>query len=84
MTGGGTRCYGAYSPSKFAVRGLCEVWRQEYKPHGNTATGVHSPDVGTPMLSAEQKLKPPKLIARPNARRSRARWERLPDGKSYR
>lgn len=55
--------YGAYSPSKFAVRGLCEVLRQEYKPHGITVTGVYPPDVDTPMLAAEQVCKPPELLA---------------------
>ncbi|MER7187907.1 SDR family oxidoreductase [Streptomyces hyaluromycini] len=58
--------YGAYSPSKFAVRGLVEVLRQEYKPHGITVTGVYPPDVDTPMLAGEQKLKPPELIALSN------------------
>lgn len=55
--------YGAYSPTKFAVRGLCEVLRQEYKPHGMTVTAVYPPDVDTPMLAAEQPLKPPELRA---------------------
>ena len=55
--------YGAYCPSKFAVRGLCEVLRQEYKPLGITVTCVYPPDVDTPMLSGEQDLKPPELLA---------------------
>jgi 3-dehydrosphinganine reductase len=55
--------YGAYSPSKFAVRGLCEVLRQEYKPRGLTVTGVYPLDVDTPMLESEQLLKPAELIA---------------------
>jgi 3-dehydrosphinganine reductase len=55
--------YGAYSPSKFAVRGLCEVLRQEYKPHGLTVTVVYPPDVDTPMLEGEQHLKPAELLA---------------------
>jgi len=58
--------YGAYSPSKFAVRGLCEVLRQEYKPHGITVTGVYPPDVDTPMLAGEQHLNPPELRALSN------------------
>ncbi|MEU5594996.1 SDR family NAD(P)-dependent oxidoreductase [Streptomyces sp. NPDC020298] len=55
--------YGAYCPGKFAVRGLCEVLRQEYRPHGITVTGVYPPDVDTPMLTAEQPLKPPETLA---------------------
>jgi 3-dehydrosphinganine reductase len=55
--------YGAYTPSKFAVRGLCEVLRQEYKPYGISVTTVYPPDVDTPMLAAEQPLKPAELRA---------------------
>jgi len=55
--------YGGYSPSKFAVRGLCEVLRQEYKPLGLTVTAVYPPDVDTPMLTGEQRLKPAELLA---------------------
>ncbi|MGW1109178.1 SDR family NAD(P)-dependent oxidoreductase [Streptomyces sp. NPDC002540] len=58
--------YGAYCPSKFAVRGLCEVLRQEYRPHGITVTAVYPPDVDTPMLACEQPLKPPELLALSN------------------
>ncbi|MET9887447.1 SDR family NAD(P)-dependent oxidoreductase [Streptomyces sp. NPDC006430] len=58
--------YGAYCPSKFAVRGLCEVLRQEYRPHGITVTGVYPPDVDTPMLACEQSLKPAELLALSN------------------
>ncbi|MFF4579865.1 SDR family oxidoreductase [Streptomyces sp. NPDC001389] len=61
--------YGAYCPSKFAVRGLCEVLRQEYRPHGITVTGVYPPDVDTPMLAGEQPLKPPELLALSNGER---------------
>ncbi|MFG1792527.1 SDR family oxidoreductase [Nocardia sp. NPDC049149] len=55
--------YGAYSPSKFAVRALCEVLRQELKPHGITVTVVLPPDVDTPQLAAESATKPPELQA---------------------
>ena len=61
--------YGAYVPSKFAVRGLAEVLRQEYKPHGITVTAVYPPDVDTPMLAGEQPLKPPELRALSNGDR---------------
>jgi 3-dehydrosphinganine reductase len=55
--------YGAYSPSKFAVRGLAEVLRMELKPHGIHVAGVYPSDVDTPMLAAENKLKPPETFA---------------------
>lgn len=50
--------YSAYSPSKSAVRSLCEVLRQELKPHGVTVTVVMPPDVDTPQLAAEAATKP--------------------------
>jgi 3-dehydrosphinganine reductase len=55
--------YGAYTPTKFAVSGLCEVLRQELKPRGITVTAVYPPDVDTPMLAGETPLKPPELRA---------------------
>jgi 3-dehydrosphinganine reductase len=55
--------YSAYGPSKFAVRGLCEVLRQELRPRGITVTVVCPTDVDTPMLAAETPLKPPELSA---------------------
>jgi 3-dehydrosphinganine reductase len=58
--------YGAYTPTKFAVSGLCEVLRQELKPLGITVTAVYPPDVDTPMLAGETPLKPPELRALSN------------------
>ena len=55
--------YGAYSPSKFAVRGLAEVLRMELKPHGIHVAAVYPSDVDTPMLAAENPLKPPETVA---------------------
>ncbi|GAB2548385.1 SDR family NAD(P)-dependent oxidoreductase [Nocardia heshunensis] len=55
--------YGAYSPSKFAVRALCEVLRQELRPAGVSVTVVLPPDVDTPQLSAEAATKPAELVA---------------------
>ncbi|WP_016700528.1 SDR family oxidoreductase [Actinoalloteichus spitiensis] len=55
--------YGAYSPSKFAVRGLTEVLRQELRPVGVRVSAVYPPDVDTPMLARETPLKPPELRA---------------------
>ena len=55
--------YAAYGPSKFAVRGLCAVLRQELKPHGVSVTVVYPPDVDTPQLAMEEPLQPPELRA---------------------
>lgn len=55
--------YAAYGPSKFAVRGLCAVLRQELKPHGVSVTAVYPPDVDTPQLAMEEPLQPPELRA---------------------
>lgn len=51
--------YAAYSPSKFAVRGLCEVARTELKPHGVHVGCVFPTDTDTPQLAGELPLKPP-------------------------
>jgi 3-dehydrosphinganine reductase len=50
--------YTAYCPSKFAVRGLCECLHAELKPHGIHVGCVFPPDTDTPMLAAEEPLKP--------------------------
>jgi 3-dehydrosphinganine reductase len=55
--------YGAYAPSKYAVRGLAETLRTELRPHGIHVACVYPPDVDTPMLAAEEPLKPPELRA---------------------
>jgi 3-dehydrosphinganine reductase len=55
--------YGAYSPSKFAIRGLAETLRMELKPHGVHVAAVYPSDVDTPMLAAENELKPPETFA---------------------
>lgn len=58
---------GAYSPSKFAVRGLMEVLRAELRPHGIHVACVFPPDMDTPGLAAEIPTKPEEL-ARISAR----------------
>ena len=50
--------YGAYAPSKFAVRALAEVLRVELAPHGIVVTLCYPPDTETPMLEAEMRTKP--------------------------
>lgn len=50
--------YSAYSPSKFAVRGLGEVLHAEYTRRGVHIGVVYPPDTDTPMLEAENRVKP--------------------------
>ena len=56
--------YTAYSPSKFALRGLAESLRGELKNHQIKVSIVYPPDTDTPQLAAENETKPPetKLI----------------------
>lgn len=50
--------YSAYSPSKFAVRGLAESLRMELKPAGIRVSIVYPPDTDTPQLADENRTKP--------------------------
>jgi 3-dehydrosphinganine reductase len=50
--------YTAYGAAKFAVRGLLEALRTELVPHGVHVGCVYPPDVDTPMLAAEEAVKP--------------------------
>lgn len=50
--------YSAYSPSKFALRGLAESLRGELKPQGIKVAIVYPPDTDTPQLVAENQTKP--------------------------
>lgn len=50
--------YSAYGAAKFAVRGLLESLRTELVPHGVHVGCVFPPDVDTPMLAAENLVKP--------------------------
>ena len=55
--------YSAYCPSKFAVRGLAEVLRGEFKPDGVNVSIVYPPDTETPQLEQENKTKPAETFA---------------------
>lgn len=55
--------YSAYCPSKFAVRGLAEVLRSEFKPDGVNVSIVYPPDTDTPQLEQENKTKPAETFA---------------------
>jgi 3-dehydrosphinganine reductase len=50
--------YSAYSPAKFAVRGLAETLRSELKPHGIVVGCAYPPDTDTPGLEREGETKP--------------------------
>jgi 3-dehydrosphinganine reductase len=50
--------YSAYSPAKFAVRGLAETLRAELKPHGIVVSCAYPPDTDTPGLARENIEKP--------------------------
>lgn len=50
--------YSAYSPGKFAVRGLGEVLAAEYRRRNVHVSVVYPPDTDTPMLAAENRVKP--------------------------
>ncbi|MFJ1268229.1 SDR family oxidoreductase [Legionella lytica] len=50
--------YSAYSPSKFAIRGLAEALRPEFKKYGINVSIAYPPDTDTPQLICEEKTKP--------------------------
>jgi 3-dehydrosphinganine reductase len=55
--------YSAYSPSKFALRGLAESLRGELKQFGIRVAIAYPPDTNTPQLHEENKTKPPETKA---------------------
>jgi 3-dehydrosphinganine reductase len=55
--------YSAYSPAKFAVRGLLEVLRCELAPYGVRVGCACPPDTDTPQLAYENQIKPPETAA---------------------
>ena len=55
--------YSAYAPSKFAVRGLAEVLRNELRREGVGVSVVFPPDTDTPQLMAENRTKPAETFA---------------------
>lgn len=50
--------YGAYGPSKFAIRGLAETLQVELAEAGIAVTLCYPPDCDTPQLKVEQRTKP--------------------------
>lgn len=55
--------YSAYSPAKFAVRGLLEVLRCELAPYDVHVGCACPPDTDTPQLAYENQIKPPETAA---------------------
>jgi 3-dehydrosphinganine reductase len=55
--------YTAYSPSKFALRGLAEALRGELQGTGVQVLIVYPPDTDTPQLAEENRTKPVETIA---------------------
>ena len=51
--------YGAYTPTKFAVRGLGEALHGEFRPRGIVTSIVYPPDTNTPGFHHENLTKPP-------------------------
>lgn len=49
--------YTAYSPTKFALRGLAEALQMELKPYNVYITMAYPPDTNTPGLETENLLK---------------------------
>lgn len=47
--------YTHYAPSKFAIAGLAECLRMEFKDYGIAVTVIYPPDVETPMLAYERE-----------------------------
>jgi len=58
----GVSGYTAYSASKFAVRGFAEALQMELRPHNIHVSLVNPPDVDTPMLREENKIKPEECL----------------------
>lgn len=50
--------YGAYAPSKFALRGLAEILHLELEEAGIGITLCYPPDTDTPQLEMEKRTKP--------------------------
>jgi 3-dehydrosphinganine reductase len=51
--------YGAYTPTKFAVRGLGEALDAEFRHRGIRTSIVYPPDTDTPGFEQENRTKPP-------------------------
>ena len=50
--------YGSYSPTKFALRGLCDALRNELQGFGVKVSICYPPDTDTPGFKKEEEMKP--------------------------
>jgi len=55
--------YAAYAPSKFALVGLAEVLRHEFRPSGLRVSVLYPPDTDTRGFALENATKPPETHA---------------------
>ncbi|MEI2640182.1 MAG: SDR family oxidoreductase [Microthrixaceae bacterium] len=55
--------YTAYSPTKFALRGLAESLRSELRPDGIAVSVIYPPDTDTPGFAKENEHKPVETAA---------------------
>ena len=55
--------FGAYAPTKYAVRGLCDVLRAEFEHRGIYVGCVFPPDTLTPGFETENLIKPAETAA---------------------
>lgn len=55
--------YSAYSPTKFALRGLAESMRSELAPEGVSVSVLYPPDTDTPGFAKENEAKPVETAA---------------------
>ncbi len=62
--------YSHYAPSKFAVAGLAECLRMEFKDYGISVSVIYPPDTETPMLEFEKKNTLPECRALSKGARS--------------
>ena len=53
--------YAAYTPTKFAIAGLSEVLRHEYKPYNINVSIIYPPDTDTFGLHEEAETRPEEL-----------------------
>lgn len=62
--------YSHYAPSKFAIAGLAECLRMEFRDFGITVSVIYPPDTETPMLEYESKTTLPECRALSKGARS--------------
>nr|KAF6358374.1 3-ketodihydrosphingosine reductase [Pipistrellus kuhlii] len=69
--------YTAYSPSKFAIKGLAEALQMEVKPYNVYVTVAYPPDTDTPGFAEENKTKSPPCLLCRSFEKQRRCWTEL-------